>query len=238
MGEATMTESVVVAGCGPGLGDALARAFAAEGYRVAMLSRDTERLAQQAAADPARLMPIGCDVTQPDQVAAAFARAEQDLGPIAAAVFNAGGYRAGGVMEITPEDFEFCWRVGAYAGLLVGQAAVRAMLPRKRGTLLFTGATASLRGGAKFLNLASPKFALRALAQSFARDLGPRGIHVAHVIVDGQIRAPHYEHLAADRGPESLLEPDALAAIYVHLHRQPRSVWTQEIDARPWSERF
>lgn len=231
-------ESVVVAGCGPGLGDALARGFAGAGYRVAMLARDTARLERQAAADPERLVPIACDVTSPEAVAAAFARTERDLGPIAAAVFNAGAYRRGGVLDISPEDFEQCWRVGAFAGFLVAQAAVRAMLPRGQGSLLFTGATASLRGSAGFVNLASPKFALRALAQSLARELGPQGLHVAHVIVDGQIRAPDREAALAGRGPDAMLEPQALADIYLHLHRQPRSAWSHEVDARPWSERF
>ncbi len=231
-------ESVVIAGCGPGLGDALARTFARAGYKVAMLARDKARLARQAAADPDHLVPMVCDVTQPADVATAFARAESDLGPVAAAVFNAGAYRPGGVRDITPADFEACWRVGAFAGFLVGQAAARTMLPRARGTILFTGATASLRGGGKFMNLASPKFALRAVAQSMARELGPEGIHVAHVIVDGQIRSERYEHLLGERGPDALLEPQALADLYLHLHAQPRSAWTHEMDARPWSERF
>ena len=231
-------DSVVIAGCGPGLGDALARAFAGAGYKVAMLARDGDRLARQAQADPDRLMPVACDVTDPGAVAAAFARAESDLGPVAAAVFNAGAYRPGGVRDISPEDFEACWRVGAFAGFLVGQEAARTMLPRSRGSILFTGATASLRGGGKFMNLASPKFALRAVAQSMARELGPEGIHVAHVIVDGQIHAERYANLQAERGPDSMLEPQALADLYLHLHHQPRSVWTHEMDARPWSERF
>jgi NAD(P)-dependent dehydrogenase (short-subunit alcohol dehydrogenase family) len=231
-------ESVVVAGCGPGLGQSLARTFAGAGYRVAMLARDPERLAAQAAADPDRLVPMVCDVTEPAAVDAAFARAEAELGPVAAAVFNAGAYRPGGVLDISPEDFELCWRVGAFAGFLVARAAARLMLPRGRGSILFTGATASIRGSARFLNLASPKFALRAVAQSLARELGPQGLHVAHVIVDGQIRTPKYEHLVAQRGPDALLEPDALAEMYLHLHRQTRSAWTQELDARPWSERF
>lgn len=231
-------ESVVVAGCGPGLGDALARVFAAAGYRVAMLARDMDRLAKQAAHDPERLRPMGCDVTDPEAVHAVFARAEAELGPVAAVVFNASAYTPGGILDITPQAFEQSWRIGAFAGFLVGQQAAKLMLPRGRGSILFTGATASLRGSARFANMASPKFALRAISQSMARELGPQGIHVAHVVVDGQIRVPKYEHLVAERGPDAMLEPQALADIYLHLHRQPRSAWTQEIDARPWSERF
>ena len=112
------------------------------------------------------------------------------------------------------------------------------MIKRGAGTILFTGATASLRGGAGFVNLASPKFALRAVAQSMARELGPQGIHVAHVIIDGQIHAARYAHLLSERGADSLLEPDAIAQTYVALHRQHRSAWTQELDLRPWTEKF
>ncbi len=112
------------------------------------------------------------------------------------------------------------------------------MAPRGSGTIIFSGATASLRGGARFVNLASPKFGLRAVAQSMARELGPQGLHVAHVIIDGQIDSERYRHLAEERGPDSLLQPDAIADAYVQLHRQHRSAWTLELDLRPWVERF
>jgi NAD(P)-dependent dehydrogenase (short-subunit alcohol dehydrogenase family) len=112
------------------------------------------------------------------------------------------------------------------------------MIEHGRGTILFTGATASLRGGASFVNLASPKFGLRAVAQSMARELGPKNIHVTHVVIDGQIHSERYAHLESERGPDSLLDPDAIAAQYVALHRQHRSAWTQELDLRPWSEKF
>jgi NAD(P)-dependent dehydrogenase (short-subunit alcohol dehydrogenase family) len=164
-------------------------------------------------------------------------RASRRLGPLACAVFNAGAFRPGSILDIAPDDFEHCWRVGAFAGFLIGQAAARRMVARGSGMILFTGATASLRGGAKFANLASPKFALRALAQSMARELGPRGIHVAHVIIDGQIGGT----AGNDDGgslPDSWLAPDAIAEAYFDLHRQHRSAWSQEIDLRPWVERF
>jgi NAD(P)-dependent dehydrogenase (short-subunit alcohol dehydrogenase family) len=225
--------SVLVAGVGPGLGFALAARFAREGYRVAMLARSGERLIALAEREPDRLIPITCDVTRADEVAAAFEETEQRLGPLECAVFNAGTFRPGSILDIEPDDFEHCWRVGAFAGFLVGQAAARRMAPRGVGTILFTGATASLRGSAKFANLASPKFALRAIAQSMARELGPRGIHVAHVIIDGQIGAGE-EGCA----PDSRLAPDAIAEAYLALHRQQRSAWSQEIDLRPWVERF
>lgn len=233
-----MTESTLIAGVGPGLGLSLARAFAAAGYRVAMLARGTEALLEMAAGNPENLVPIGTDLADPEAVAHAVARTERELGPIACAVFNAGAFVPGGILETTAAEFERCWRVGAFAGFLLGQAAARVMVPRGRGSILFTGATASIRGGARFANLASPKFALRALAQSMARELGPQGIHVAHVIIDGQIASARYASAAAERGPDSMLDPDAIAALYVHLHQQPRSVWTHEMDARPWVERF
>ena len=227
------SESVLVAGVGPGLGIAVAARFAREGYRVAMLARDRDKLAALAAQAPDRLVPIPCDVTDPAQIDEAFDQTERTLGPLACVVSNAGAYRRGSILDIDPKDFEYCWRVGAFAGFLVGQAAARRMVTRGSGTILFTGATASLRGGANFVNLASPKFALRALAQSMARELGPRGIHVAHIIIDGQIGVAD-----AATAPDSKLAPDAIAQAYLDLHRQQRSAWTQEMDLRPWAEKF
>lgn len=225
--------SVLVAGVGPGLGIALAMRFGRAGHRVGMLARSRDRLAALAASAPDRLVAIPCDVTRPAEVDAAFDETEHRLGPLACAIFNAGAYRPGSILDIDPDDFEHCWRVGAFAGFLVGQAAARRMVGRGQGTILFTGATASLRGGARFANLASPKFALRAVAQSMARELAPRGIHVAHVVIDGRIGA-------AEPGdaPDSRLAPEAIADAYFDLHRQRRSAWTQEIDLRPWVERF
>jgi NAD(P)-dependent dehydrogenase (short-subunit alcohol dehydrogenase family) len=178
-----------------------------------------------------------CDATESVDVERVFDEAAA-LGPVEVAVFNAGTFVRSSILDTDPAEFERCWRVGCFAGFLVGQAAARRMAERGSGTILFTGATASLRGGANFVNLASPKFGLRAVAQSMARELGPKGIHVAHVIIDGQIESRRYAHLRGGRGPDSLLEPDAIAAQYVALHRQHRSAWTQELDLRPWSEKF
>lgn len=228
--------SVLIAGVGPGLGIAVATRFAREGYRVAMLARSRDRLAAMAVQAPDRLVAMPCDVTDPAEVSAAFEETERRLGPLVCAVFNAGAFRPGSILDIAPNDFEHCWRVGAFAGFLVGQAAARRMVSRGSGTILFTGATASLRGGANFANLASPKFALRAVAQSMARELGPRGIHVAHVIIDGHIGGAATED--DSRLPDSRLAPDAIAEVYLDLHRQHRSAWSQEIDLRPWVERF
>ena len=228
--------SVLIAGVGPGLGIAVATRFAREGYRVAMMARSRDRLAAMAEQAPDRLVAMPCDVTDPAEVSAAFEETERRLGPLVCAVFNAGAFRPGSILDIAPNDFEHCWRVGAFAGFLVGQAAARRMVSRGSGTILFTGATASLRGGANFANLASPKFALRAVAQSMARELGPRGIHVAHVIIDGHIGGAATED--DSRLPDSRLAPDAIAEVYLDLHRQHRSAWSQEIDLRPWVERF
>jgi NAD(P)-dependent dehydrogenase (short-subunit alcohol dehydrogenase family) len=229
-------KTAVVVGVGMGLGAALVRTFANEGYTVVAVARSASSL-PPLAADNGRVVPLDADATEPADVERVFERAAA-IGPTEVAVFNAGTFVRGGVVETDPAEFERCWRVGCFAGFLVGQAAARRMLERGAGTILFTGATASLRGGAGFVNLASPKFALRAVAQSMARELSPKGIHVAHVIVDGQIHSERYAHLLAERGPDSLLEPDEIAAAYLALHKQHRSAWTHELDLRPWCEKF
>jgi NAD(P)-dependent dehydrogenase (short-subunit alcohol dehydrogenase family) len=226
--------TAVVVGVGPGLGAALVRTFANEGYTVLAAARSASALN---ALKAERVVPIDCDATEPADVERVFSAAAA-AGRTEVAVFNAGAFVRGSILDTDPKEFERCWRVGCFAGLLVGQAAARRMLANGGGTILFTGATASLRGGAGFVNLASPKFGLRAVAQSMARELGPKNIHVAHVIIDGQIHSERYAHLAGERGPDALLEPDAIAAQYLALHRQHRSAWTQELDLRPWSEKF
>lgn len=229
----------VVVGVGPGLGSALVRCFLAQGMTVVAVARNTSRLSElKAEADAGRLLFRDCDVTQPTDVAGLFQFVDENLGLPDLVVFNAGAFQKGSVVDIDPEEFEHCWRVGCYGGFLVGQAAAKRMLQKQQGTIIFTGATASLRGGPGFVNLASPKFGLRALAQSMARELAPKNIHVAHVIIDGQIRSERYEHLSNERGEDSLLEPDQIAATYLALYRQHRSAWTHEQDLRPWVEKF
>ena len=168
-----------------------------------------------------------------EQVERLFQKIQSDYGPLCITVFNAGAFARREVVETGPVDFERCWRIGCFAGFLVGRAAARVMLKQGQG-----GATASLRGSVGFVNLAAPKFAMRALAQSMARELSPHGIHVAHVFIDGQIRSERYQHLLAERGDDSLIEPDAIADAYLALHRQQRSAWTLELDLRPWVEKF
>ena len=229
----------VIVGVGPGLGFALVRRFARAGMAVALAARSKERLEQLLAGEPVEHAKVyACDATDKAAVDRLFTEVEQDLGAPEVVVFNAGAFRPGGILEIEPSEFEQCWRIGCLAGFLVGQAAARRMVAQGHGTILFTGATAALRGSARFANLAVPKFGLRALAQSMARELGPKGVHVAHVIIDGQILSERYAHLEAGRGPDSLLQPDAIAEMYYQLHAQPRSAWTLELDLRPWSEKF
>ena len=229
-------EVAIVVGVGPGLGSSLVRCFAGAGMTVVAAARQASERAELKSL--AGVRPEDCDATSPGEVTRLFDQSESTAGPPSLVVFNAGAYQRGTVSETDPAEFERCWRVGCFSGLLVGREAAQRMIRAGQGTIIFTGATASLRGGAGFVNLASPKFGLRAVAQSMARELGPKNVHVAHVIIDGQIRSPRYEALREERGPDSLLEPDEIARTYLMLHRQQRSAWTFELDLRPWVERF
>jgi NAD(P)-dependent dehydrogenase (short-subunit alcohol dehydrogenase family) len=233
-------ESAIVVGVGAGLGAALVRCFAGEGFRVYAAARSASRLGTLMPGSAGEVIAVDCDATSPAGVAALFARVEAETGSPDLVVHNVGAYQRGVVADLDPADFERAWRGGCFAGFLVAQAAARSMRKAGRGTILFTGATASLRGRAGFSALASPKAALRALAQSMARELGPENIHVAHVIIDGGIRSERYAALAAanNLGPDALLDPDVIAGNYLMLHRQQRSAWTQELDLRPWVEKF
>ena len=226
----------VVVGVGGGLGAALARRFAAAGMKVALAARSDTITGPLAEKIQGSAYPV--DVTDEAAVEALFDRVRGDLGEPDLVAFNAGAYQRTTVLEASAADFERCWRTGCLGGFLVGREAARGMAARGSGTIIFTGATASLRGGASFFNLAVGKFGERALAQSMARELGPKGVHVAHVVIDGQIDGPHHGDLAEERGPDALLAPDAIAEAYLGLHRQHRSAWTHEIDLRPWVEKF
>ncbi|MGH8653129.1 MAG: SDR family NAD(P)-dependent oxidoreductase [Gammaproteobacteria bacterium] len=230
-------EVAVVVGVGPGLGAALVKRFAEEGFTTVAVARRASSLTSLRGGDNLVIL-YDCDASVPEQVERLFQNIQSDHGALRVTVFNAGAFERRDVVDTDPADFERCWRLGCFAGFLVGRAAARAMLKHGQGTILFTGATASLRGSAGFVNLAAPKFALRALAQSMARELGPQGIHVAHVIIDGQIRSQRGPHLLAERGADSLLEPDAIVDAYLAIHRQQRSAWTLELDLRPWVEKF
>lgn len=232
-------ETAVIVGVGPGLGSALVKTFSGHGYTVIAAARKASALKDfPGSSGRGAVIAFDCDTTDPGQVGKLFSRVEAERGPLRVAIYNAGIYRRSNVVDTEPEDFERSWRVGCFGGFLVGRAAARLMQKHETGTILFTGATASLRGGAGFANLASPKFALRAVAQSMARELGPTGIHVAHVIIDGQIYSQQRDGVIQERGPDSLLEPDAIANAYLALHLQQRSAWTHELDLRPWTEKF
>ena len=238
-----MTENGValVVGVGGGLGAALGRCFAAAGMGVALAARSrktTDGLADDITRAGGAARAYVADATDEAAVGRLFAALRGDLGEPDLVVYNAGAFMRQGILEASAEDFERCWRVGGLGAFLVGREAAKGMAARGSGTIIFTGATASLRGSARFFNLAVGKFGERALAQSMARELGPKGVHVAHVVIDGQIDGPHQGDLAKERGPDALLAPDAIAEAYLGLHRQHRSAWTHEIDLRPWVEKF
>lgn len=238
--------SVLILGVGSprGLGAATARVFAAAGHPVVIAGRSEDKLRQAAesvaAVGAAPHVEVG-DVTNAGDVARFVASAEA-LAPLHVAVQNAGGNRPSPFLKVAPEVFEEHWRAHAFAGFLLAQAVLPNMLARRMGTIIFTGATGSLRGSANFSPFAAAKAALRMVAQSLAREFGPQGIHVAHVIVDGVIdgdRATARMPGIKDRlGADGLLHPDEIAKTYLMLHRQHRSAWTHELDVRPWSEKF
>jgi NAD(P)-dependent dehydrogenase (short-subunit alcohol dehydrogenase family) len=204
---------------------------------VVIAARSAERLQPLAAELGAEAVP--CDATREADVESLFAAVAAEHGAPQLVVYNAGAFLAKSVLDLTARDFEDGWRAGCFGGFLAGRAAARLMAPAGQGTILFTGATASLRGAANFAGFAVGKFGLRALAQSMARELGPKGIHVAHVIVDGMIEAEHRAgRKRGENAPDALLDPNAIADAYWQVHRQPRSAWTHELDLRPWSEKF
>jgi NAD(P)-dependent dehydrogenase (short-subunit alcohol dehydrogenase family) len=232
-----MPKTCVVIGAGPGLGAAVARRFAQEEFAVAVVARNeatVSAVAEQIAEAGGMAKPYTADTTDPASVAALFERIRAELGGVDVLVYNAGAFVMGGILELAPAQFESAWRANCFGAFLCAREAVGGMLERKAGTLIFTGATGSLRGGAKFAALAVGKFGLRALAQSLARELGPQGVHVAHVVIDGQIASPRFTGRAA----ETLLAPEAIAESYWQLHTQDRTAWTQELDLRPAVEKF
>jgi NAD(P)-dependent dehydrogenase (short-subunit alcohol dehydrogenase family) len=237
--------SAIVVGVGPprGLGAAVARRFAREKFRVTVMGRSAEKLeaaAQELRAMGANVTAVVGDVTDEAMVRDAVAKADAADAPLEAAIFNAGGNWPQGFLEMDREFLETMWRTNVLAGFFFAKASIQAMLPRARGTLIFTGASGSLRGRANFGGFASAKAALRALAQSAAREFGPQGIHVAQVIVDGAIDGDRINTflpgLKDSRPPDGLLDPDAIAESYWTLFSQHRSAWTHELDVRPWVE--
>jgi NAD(P)-dependent dehydrogenase (short-subunit alcohol dehydrogenase family) len=231
----------VVVGVGPGLGAALARRFARGGFAVALMARGDDKLVSVKAAiekegGVARSFP--CDTTDAAATKGACARVREELGAPSLFVYNAGAFQMGSVLEISPEEFERCWRANCLGGFLAAREVLPAMVERGAGTVFFTGATASMRGSARFACLAVGKFGLRALAQSMARELGPKGIHVAHVVIDGVIDSARARGIFPGREAATMLAPDDIAETYWQLHLQPASTWTHEVDLRPAAEKF
>ncbi len=235
----------LVVGAGIGLGAAVARAFAAEGLEVCVTRRarhvdQAEALAASIRASGGKAHAFGVDARSEEETIALFNGIERDIGPLEVVVFNIGANVRFSIAETTSRVFTKVWEMACFAGFLAGREAAKVMVPRGRGTILFTGATASLRGRDGFAAFAAAKHALRAVAQSMARELGPKGIHVAHVVIDGGMdgafareNRPNVDELLA-RG--EMLKPEEVAASFVWLHHQPRSAWTHEIDLRPWKE--
>jgi len=235
--------AALVVGAGPGLGGAVARRFAGEDYVACVVRRKAAELAPLCAeieAQGGRALPFGVDARNEDEVAALFERIEREVGPVEVAVHNIGANVSFPIREMTTRVYFKVWHMACFSGFLVGREAARRMVPRGRGTIVFTGATASLRGRPGMAAFAGAKSGLRALAQSMARELGPEGIHVAHVIVDGAIDMPwireNFPQIVEERGEEALLSPDAIAESYWQLHAQPRNAWTHELDLRPHIE--
>jgi NAD(P)-dependent dehydrogenase (short-subunit alcohol dehydrogenase family) len=233
----------VIAGVGSGLGASLARRFAREGYAVALFARSSEfigRLAAElcAAHGPKSATAVPMDLGSQESIRRGFERVRAELGRVEVLVNNAAaGWPGGkGILEVDPEFFESAWRVGALSSLLCSQEAARDMLDLGQGTILFTGATSSVRGSA--IEFSSAKFAARGLAQALARELWPRGIHVAHVLIDGIIAGSPDAESGTVEKDDLLLQPDAIAEAYWQLAHQERSAWTFELDLRPHREKF
>ena len=224
--------SAVVVGVGPGLGAALGRRFARAGLAVALAARHEDKLApfvDEITSAGGQARAFATDATDEAAVIDLLNTVENELGPLEVAVFNASGRVRKSILEIETPELEQAWRGACLGGFLVGREAARRMVPRGHGTILFTGATASVKGFALSAGFAVGKFGLRALAQSMARELAPQGIHVGHVVIDGGI--------GKDSG-DARLDPDAIAESYYQLHAQPRSAWAWEIEVRPWVENY
>ncbi|HWA44349.1 MAG TPA: SDR family NAD(P)-dependent oxidoreductase [Hypericibacter adhaerens] len=222
------TERALIVGVGAGLSASLARRLRHDGAEVALASRNIDKLAGLVKESGARA--YRCDARRREDVAALFKAVDQELGGLDLVIYNPSQRARGPFVDLDPTEVEQTLMVTAYGGFLVAQEAARRMLKQGHGSILFTGASASVKGYAQSAPFAMGKFALRGLAQSMARELAPKNIHVAHFVIDGSI--------GKDPEGEARLDPDAIADTYLHIHRQPRSAWTWEVELRPWVERF
>lgn len=235
----------VVIGAGDATGGAIARRFAREGYATVVTRRRREALdslLQSIEAEGGQAHGFGCDARDEDAMVELFKHIKEQIGNIEVMVFNIGANVRYSITETTERVYRKVWEMAALAGFLAGREAAKAMLPRNKGTIIFTGATASLRGGSGFSAFSGAKFALRALAQSMARELGPKGIHVAHPIIDGAIDTDfirdNFPDMYARKEQDGILNPEHIAEQYWQIHCQPRDAWTHELDLRPWMETF
>ena len=235
----------LVVGAGDFTGGAVARRFARAGFTACVVRRHGDQLAslvQEIEGTGGVAVPFGVDARDEEQVVDLVERIEREIGPIEVAIFNIGANVRFSILETTARVYRKIWEMAAFAGFLVGRECAKRMVERGRGTILFTGATASVRGAAGFSAFSGAKHALRALAQSMARELGPRNIHVAHVVIDGAIDTTwvqeNFPAAAELKKVDGLLDPDAIAENYWNLHIQPKTAWTHELDLRPYMERF
>lgn len=236
-------KAALVVGAGDATGGAIARRFAREGFTACVVRRHEDKLAslvERIEADGGRARAFGADARREEDIERLFATIEDEVGPLEVVVFNIGANVMFPIRDTTTRVFSKVWEMACLAGFLTGREAARRMVPRGRGTIVFTGATASVRGSAGFAAFASAKHALRALAQSMARELGRDGIHVAHVVIDGAIDTEwireNFPAAYARKDQDGILSPDAIADAYWNLHVQHRSAWTHELDLRPWME--
>jgi NAD(P)-dependent dehydrogenase (short-subunit alcohol dehydrogenase family) len=243
--EAPMTDAraALVIGAGDATGGAIARRFAREGFTACVTRRHADKLAALLArieSEGGRARAFGSDARKEDETIALIDTIEREVGPIEIAAFNIGANVRFPIRETTARVYFKVWEMACFAGFLMGRKVAKVMVPRGRGTILFAGATASVRGSAGFAAFAGAKHALRALAQSMARELGPLGIHVAHVVIDGAIDTEfirsNFPARYGLKDRDGILNPDAIAEAYWQLHRQHQSAWTHELDLRPWLE--
>jgi len=238
-------KAALVIGAGDATGGAIARRFAREGFVACVTRRHADKLAPLVEAikqEGGQARAFGSDARKEEETVALVNTIEREVGEIEVAVYNIGANVRFPIRETTPRVFFKVWEMACFGGFLMGREVAKRMVPRGRGTVLFTGATASVRGGSGYAAFASGKHALRALAQSMARELGPQGVHVAHVVIDGAIDTAwireNFPERAALKEQDGILDPDAIAENYWVLHRQARSAWTHELDLRPWIERW
>ena len=235
----------LVIGAGDATGGAIARRFSREGFVACVVRRDAERLKSlvgQIEQAGGKARAYGCDARREEQVVALVDGIEREIGPVEVFVFNIGANVPSGVLEETARKYYKIWEMACFSGFLTGRETARRMAARERGTMIFTGATASLRGSARFAAFAGAKHALRALAQSMARELGPQNIHVAHSIIDGAIDTEfirtNFPERYALKARDGIVNPDHIADAYWAIHTQPRDAWTFEFDLRPWMEQW